>query len=223
MPSRRRALLKVIILGDSGSLATNTKATIGADFLTKEVQFEDRLFTFRYGILLAKKRFQSLGVAFTEVLIICVLVYDVNVMKSFDNLNNWRKEFLIQGSPAVSGFPSESMNQGTSRKASLYSSRHLQLLGLGSKSLRERTVFTILAPMVWVKTIDISSGTRPQLKVCDERILVFRLEIIDVLTPKLDVLAEPLTISHCQILENAGNLIAFYVAIAVSVSNIVYL
>ena len=26
----------------------------------------------------------------------CVLVYDVNVMKSFDNLNNWREEFLIQ-------------------------------------------------------------------------------------------------------------------------------
>lgn len=26
----------------------------------------------------------------------CVLVYDVNNMKSFDNLNNWRDEFLIQ-------------------------------------------------------------------------------------------------------------------------------
>lgn len=26
----------------------------------------------------------------------CVLVYDVNVMKSFDDLNNWREEFLIQ-------------------------------------------------------------------------------------------------------------------------------
>lgn len=26
----------------------------------------------------------------------CVLVYDVNSMKSFDNLNNWREEFLIQ-------------------------------------------------------------------------------------------------------------------------------
>ena len=26
----------------------------------------------------------------------CVLVYDVNVMKSFDNLSNWRNEFLVQ-------------------------------------------------------------------------------------------------------------------------------
>ncbi|CAN1133143.1 Ras-related protein Rab7 [Linum perenne] len=58
MASRRRMLLKVIILGDSGVGKTSLmnqyvnrkfnnqyKATIGADFLTKEVQFEDRLFT----------------------------------------------------------------------------------------------------------------------------------------------------------------------------------
>ncbi|KAG5559337.1 hypothetical protein RHGRI_009022 [Rhododendron griersonianum] len=56
--SRRRMLLKVIILGDSGvgktslmnqyvnrKFSNQYKATIGADFLTKEVQFEDRLFT----------------------------------------------------------------------------------------------------------------------------------------------------------------------------------
>lgn len=56
--SRRRMLLKVIILGDSGvgktslmnqyvnrKFSNQYKATIGADFLTKEVQVEDRLFT----------------------------------------------------------------------------------------------------------------------------------------------------------------------------------
>ena len=26
----------------------------------------------------------------------CVLVYDVNAMKSFDDLSNWRDEFLVQ-------------------------------------------------------------------------------------------------------------------------------
>lgn len=58
MSARRRTLLKVIILGDSGvgktslmnqyvnkKFSNQYKATIGADFLTKEVQFEDRLFT----------------------------------------------------------------------------------------------------------------------------------------------------------------------------------
>ncbi|KAG1335092.1 Ras-related protein Rab7 [Cocos nucifera] len=120
MTSRRRMLLKVIILGDSGyvnkKFSTQYKATIGADFLTKEVQFEDRLFTLQPPIsrltffvaafipqiwdTAGQERFQSLGVAFYRGADCCVLVYDVNVMKSFDNLNNWREEFLIQASPS---------------------------------------------------------------------------------------------------------------------------
>ncbi|KAH9696101.1 ras-related protein RABG3f [Citrus sinensis] len=104
MPSRRRTLLKVIILGDSGyvnkKFSNQYKATIGADFLTKEVQFEDRLFTLQIWDTAGQERFQSLGVAFYRGADCCVLVYDVNSMKSFDNLNNWREEFLIQASPS---------------------------------------------------------------------------------------------------------------------------
>ncbi|KAG6500831.1 hypothetical protein ZIOFF_040688 [Zingiber officinale] len=47
-----------------------------------------------------QERFQSLGVAFYRGADCCVLVYDVNVTKSFENLNNWREEFLIQASPS---------------------------------------------------------------------------------------------------------------------------
>jgi Ras-related protein Rab-7A len=47
-----------------------------------------------------QERFQSLGVAFYRGADCCVLVYDVNVMKSFDDLDNWREEFLIQASPS---------------------------------------------------------------------------------------------------------------------------
>ncbi|MFS7904963.1 putative small GTPase, P-loop containing nucleoside triphosphate hydrolase [Helianthus anomalus] len=47
-----------------------------------------------------QERFQSLGVAFNQHADCCVLVYDVNVQKSFDNLNNWREKFLIQASPS---------------------------------------------------------------------------------------------------------------------------
>ncbi|XP_011001607.1 PREDICTED: ras-related protein Rab7 [Populus euphratica] len=113
MASRRRMLLKVIILGDSGvgktslmnqyvnrKFSNQYKATIGADFLTKEVQFEDRMFTLQIWDTAGQERFQSLGVAFYRGADCCVLVYDVNVMKSFDNLNNWREEFLIQASPS---------------------------------------------------------------------------------------------------------------------------
>ncbi|XP_019192999.1 PREDICTED: ras-related protein Rab7-like [Ipomoea nil] len=112
MASRRRTLLKVIILGDSGvgktslmnqyvngKFSNQYKATIGADFLTKEVQFEDRLYTLQIWDTAGQERFQSLGVAFYRGADCCVLVYDVNVSKSFENLNNWREEFLIQASP----------------------------------------------------------------------------------------------------------------------------
>ncbi|KAK9806997.1 hypothetical protein WJX72_009946 [[Myrmecia] bisecta] len=112
MASRKRTLLKVIILGDSGvgktslmnqyvnkKFSSQYKATIGADFLTKEVQVDDRLVTMQIWDTAGQERFQSLGVAFYRGADCCVLVYDVNVQKTFDNLDNWRDEFLIQASP----------------------------------------------------------------------------------------------------------------------------
>lgn len=43
-----------------------------------------------------QERFQSLGVAFYRGADCCVLVYDVNNTKTFEDLDNWRDEFLIQ-------------------------------------------------------------------------------------------------------------------------------
>jgi len=76
------------------------KATIGADFLTKEVQVDDRLVTMQIWDTAGQERFQSLGVAFYRGADCCVLVYDVNSSKSFENLENWRDEFLIQAAPS---------------------------------------------------------------------------------------------------------------------------
>lgn len=50
------------------------------------------------------ERFQSLGVAFYRGADCCVLVYDVNSAKSFENLENWKEEFMIQ-SGARENFP----------------------------------------------------------------------------------------------------------------------
>ncbi|KAI8531593.1 hypothetical protein RHMOL_Rhmol11G0148500 [Rhododendron molle] len=100
MSVRRRTLLKVIVLGDSGYVhkrfSQQYKATIGADFVTKELQIDDRLVTLQIWDTAGQERFQSLGVAFYRGADCCVLVYDVNVMRSFDTLDNWHEEFLKQ-------------------------------------------------------------------------------------------------------------------------------
>ncbi len=112
MASRKKVLLKVIILGDSGvgktslmnqyvnkKFSNQYKATIGADFLTKEVMVDDRLVTMQIWDTAGQERFQSLGVAFYRGADCCVLCYDVNVAKTFENLDSWRDEFLIQAGP----------------------------------------------------------------------------------------------------------------------------
>jgi len=112
MATRKKVLLKIIILGDSGvgktslmyqyvnkKFSNQYKATIGADFLTKEVMVDDKLVTLQIWDTAGQERFQSLGVAFYRGADACVLVFDVNVAKTFENLNSWREEFLIQAGP----------------------------------------------------------------------------------------------------------------------------
>lgn len=74
-------------------------ATIGADFLTKEVIVDDRVVTMQIWDTAGQERFQSLGVAFYRGADCCVLVFDVTAPNTFKNLDSWRDEFLIQASP----------------------------------------------------------------------------------------------------------------------------
>lgn len=43
-----------------------------------------------------QERFHSLGAAFYRGADCCVLVYDVNIHKTFDTLSNWHTDFLKQ-------------------------------------------------------------------------------------------------------------------------------
>jgi len=112
MAPPKKVLLKVLILGDSGvgktslmnryvssKFSNQYKATIGADFLTKDVTVDDRVVTMQIWDTAGQERFQSLGVAFYRGADACVLVFDVNVAKTFENLDSWRDEFLIQAGP----------------------------------------------------------------------------------------------------------------------------
>ena len=108
----RKVMLKVIILGcsgvgktslmnqyTSGKFSNQYKATIGADFLTKEVEIDGQPIVEQIWDTAGQERFQSLGVAFYRGADACVLVYDITDQKSFDALDSWRDEFLIQASP----------------------------------------------------------------------------------------------------------------------------
>jgi len=110
-PRRRRqkSMLKVIILGDSGvgktslmnqfhsnKFTTQYKATIGADFLTRELLVQDCLLTLQIWDTAGQERFQSLGKSFYRGADVCVLVYDITDPRSFEKVASWREEFLEQ-------------------------------------------------------------------------------------------------------------------------------
>lgn len=105
----KRQLLKIIILGDSGVGKTSLmhqyvnkkfdsryKATIGADFLTKNVELNGQLVTLQIWDTAGQERFQSLGSAFYRGADACVLVFDVTRQESFAHINSWLEEFNIQ-------------------------------------------------------------------------------------------------------------------------------
>lgn len=102
-------LLKVIILGDSGvgktsimnqyitsKFSNSYKATIGADFLTKDIEIDQKEVSLQVWDTAGQERFQSLGVAFYRGSDCCALVFDVCNIKSFENIETWREEFLLQ-------------------------------------------------------------------------------------------------------------------------------
>ncbi|KAJ1667572.1 Ras- protein Rab-7A [Coemansia sp. RSA 1813] len=113
IPSRRCTYIKAIILGDSGvgktslmhqyvrgTFTTQYRATIGADFMKKDVDLGDgRVAEVACWDTAGQERFQSLGVAFYRGADCCILCFDVTSMRSFENLQSWRDEFLLQVAP----------------------------------------------------------------------------------------------------------------------------
>jgi len=105
--SQHKSLQKIIILGAQGvgktslmerfvaaKFSSQYKATIGADFSTKDVQVGDELVTLQIWDTAGQERYQSLGTAFYRGADACVLVYDVSEAASFQKLETWRNTFI---------------------------------------------------------------------------------------------------------------------------------
>eukprot|EP00026_Physarum_polycephalum_P013800 Phypoly_transcript_14242.p1 GENE.Phypoly_transcript_14242~~Phypoly_transcript_14242.p1 ORF type:complete len:206 (+),score=29.60 Phypoly_transcript_14242:163-780(+) len=116
----KKKFFKVVLLGDVATGKTSLterfvnnkfsqryRATIGADFLSKDIMMGNTVGTFQIWETAGSERFQSIGVHFYRGTDGCMLVYDVHNKKSFESLENWRTDILgmISGYDKPETFP----------------------------------------------------------------------------------------------------------------------
>jgi len=105
--TKKAVLLKVLLLGQSNVGKTSIfqryvretyeegyKATIGADFFSKEIMLDDREVIFQMWDTAGQERYRSLGQTFFRGSDACILVYDICNQESFRALSEWVKRFL---------------------------------------------------------------------------------------------------------------------------------
>jgi len=108
MTARKEAvLLKCILLGDPAVGKTSVfhrflknefsetyKATIGADFYSKDIRIDDTEVILQMWDTAGQERYQSLGTSFYRGSDVCILIYDITVQQSFDALTKYVEQFI---------------------------------------------------------------------------------------------------------------------------------
>jgi Ras-related protein Rab-7A len=75
------------------------KATIGADFLTKQLVRKNSSINLQIWDTVGSEKYHSIGSAFYRNCETCILVFDLTNADSFKNVETWRKEFLSSLNP----------------------------------------------------------------------------------------------------------------------------
>jgi Ras-related protein Rab-7A len=101
----RKHLYKVLILGDSNVGKTSLmnayilrrftqhyKATIGADFMTKDICIRDNIITLQIWDTSGQERYNSLGMPFYRGAECCIFIYDVTKASSLENVHKWYEQ-----------------------------------------------------------------------------------------------------------------------------------
>ncbi|CAG9312817.1 unnamed protein product [Blepharisma stoltei] len=114
----KKRYLKVILLGDAKVGKTSLikhfinrensdfSPTIVPDFVNKEVNANGKLVNLRIWDTSGQERYQSLSFGFYRNTDICILVYDITLNRSFENLSYWIEDFKTQmGISNPSEFP----------------------------------------------------------------------------------------------------------------------
>ena len=81
------------------------KATIGADFLSKEVLCNEKLVIMQIWDTAGQEKFQSIQGVFYKGADACMLVYDLTSPSSFQALSKWKEEFSFHAGSVSSSFP----------------------------------------------------------------------------------------------------------------------
>lgn len=107
--NQQKGFIKIIVIGDSGvgksslieafnfkKVSRSAKPTIGAEFTKKKLKLADsgQEVNLQIWDTAGQERFQSLCTSFYRGSDVCVLVFDISVAESYDNLEKWRQAFV---------------------------------------------------------------------------------------------------------------------------------
>lgn len=102
--------VKVVLLGDSGvgkssivlrfvadNFKSDGEATIGASYMGKTLQFNDKMIKFNIWDTAGQERYHSLAKMYYRDANAAIMVYDITKRGSFDGLKKWQKELAEYG------------------------------------------------------------------------------------------------------------------------------